>query len=67
LPQKPDGIASNRSRDCDELDHIDPALAPFDLCYERLRLSKLVCELLLDDASVLPRGLQQGEKTSVIG
>jgi hypothetical protein len=66
-PEKPDRVAPDRFCDRDTLDHINPALAAFDLCHERLRLSELVCELLLDDTRVLPRGLQQGEKTSVIG
>jgi hypothetical protein len=66
LLEQPYGIAPDRSRDRNEFDYIDATLASFDFCDKRLRLVEPIRQLLLDDAGILPRLLQQGEKASVI-
>jgi hypothetical protein len=54
LLEQPCGIAPDCSRYSDEFDYIDATLASFDFSDERLRLSQPVCQLLLDDAGILP-------------
>jgi hypothetical protein len=64
--QQPYRITSDGSRDCDEFDDIDTALPAFDFSHERLRLTELVSQVLLDDAGVLPRLPEQREEAGVI-
>jgi hypothetical protein len=54
LLHQAEGISTDCSCDRDELDDVDPPLTAFNFRDEGLRLTELVCELLLNHPGILP-------------
>jgi hypothetical protein len=51
----------------EEFKHVEPALSAFVLCYETLRSSELLSNLLLGETSLHASGYQQLSELDVLG